>query len=77
MKEYDYQQLRARSNPFESLGKGPFVCRAGLKLANIDVITSYAITQPTNNSHEKQAVVGPNDLFYFADVCAGPGGFSE
>jgi len=22
-------------------------------------------------------VVGPNELLYFADVCAGPGGFSE
>jgi cap1 methyltransferase len=22
-------------------------------------------------------MVGPNDLLYFADVCAGPGGFSE
>jgi len=21
--------------------------------------------------------VGPNDLLYFADICAGPGGFSE
>ena len=22
-------------------------------------------------------MVGPNDLLYFADICAGPGGFSE
>ena len=22
-------------------------------------------------------MVGPNDLLYFGDICAGPGGFSE
>ena len=25
----------------------------------------------------QKPIVGPNELFYFADVCAGPGGFSE
>ncbi|CAL8111218.1 unnamed protein product [Orchesella dallaii] len=73
--EYDYRQVRARCNPFEAVGKGPFICRAGMKMANLDAILSFAITQPTSAS--KNVVIGPNELFYFADVCAGPGGFSE
>lgn len=72
-----YSTIRGNCNPFESLGKGPFLSRAGLKLANLDAALSYALTQPTTNSSDKQSVVGPNELFYFADVCAGPGGFTE
>lgn len=28
-------------------------------------------------SFVQKPMVGPDDLLYFADVCAGPGGFSE
>ncbi|ODN01402.1 Cap-specific mRNA (nucleoside-2'-O-)-methyltransferase 1 [Orchesella cincta] len=73
--EHDYQQIRARSNPFEAVGKGPFICRAGMKMANLDAILSFGLTQP--NSPARNVLIGPNELFYFADVCAGPGGFSE
>lgn len=48
-----------------------------MKMANLDTILSSALTQPTTNSVDKQSTIGPNELFYFADVCAGPGGFSE
>ena len=73
----EYMQLRARSNPYEKLGKGPFICRAALKMANLDAALSQALTNPTTNSTEKVSAVDSNELFYFADVCAGPGGFTE
>ena len=25
----------------------------------------------------QHSIIGPNDLLYFADICAGPGGFTE
>ena len=35
----------------------------------------YALT--SSDYCVQKPLVGPNELLYFADVCAGPGGFSE
>jgi cap1 methyltransferase len=49
--------------------------RAALKIANLDAILKFGLTSPKSKSGCN--LVGELDLFYFADVCAGPGGFSE
>ncbi|XP_044272815.1 cap-specific mRNA (nucleoside-2'-O-)-methyltransferase 1 isoform X2 [Tribolium madens] len=61
-------QARARANPFETIRSVFFMNRASLKMANIDAATDFMFT----NINEGD--LGP---YYFADVCAGPGGFTE
>ncbi|KAK9891380.1 hypothetical protein WA026_014623 [Henosepilachna vigintioctopunctata] len=68
-----YVNARARANPFESIRNVFFINRAALKLANIDAATDFMFSNINENEHHKHSS-GP---FYFADVCAGPGGFSE
>lgn len=78
MKDWDkaFQlSARSRSNAFESIRYAFFMNRAALKIANLDAITQFHLTNPKTKSG--RTVVGELELFYFADVCAGPGGFSE
>ncbi|TPP62760.1 Cap-specific mRNA (Nucleoside-2'-O-)-methyltransferase 1 [Fasciola gigantica] len=56
-----------RCNPYEQIKKGIFMNRAAMKLANIDTILDGLLTNSA----------APEEILYFADVCAGPGGFSE
>lgn len=58
-------QARSTCNPFEKIGRSIFKNRAAVKMANLDAVLDYMFTEPTT------------DLSYFADICAGPGGFSE
>ncbi|OAD78340.1 hypothetical protein PHYBLDRAFT_185181 [Phycomyces blakesleeanus NRRL 1555(-)] len=55
---------RARSNPFESIGKSIFMNRAATKLAALDATFSLSSTSD-------------NKPLVFADLCGGPGGFTE
>ncbi|KAK3860428.1 hypothetical protein Pcinc_033526 [Petrolisthes cinctipes] len=71
----EMQRSRARSNPFETLGKLFFQNRAAIKMANMDAVFDFMFTRPKNEAGE--SLVKPNELLYFADVCAAPGGFSE
>lgn len=71
----ELQRARSRCNPFETLGKLFFQNRAALKMANMDAVFDFMFTHPVNEAGE--SLIGPNDLLYFADVCAAPGGFSE
>ncbi|KAK8734440.1 hypothetical protein OTU49_005807 [Cherax quadricarinatus] len=71
----ELQRARSRSNPFETLGKLFFQNRAALKMANMDCVFDFMFTRPKNEAGE--TLIGPEDLLYFADVCAAPGGFSE
>lgn len=57
---------RAVTNRFESLGKHIFLNRSAMKLATLDYIFQWTFGQS-----ERQ------DDFSFADLCGGPGGFSE
>ncbi|KAF7721129.1 FtsJ methyltransferase domain-containing protein 2 [Apophysomyces ossiformis] len=52
---------RARSNPFERIGKSIFMNRAATKLAALDV--TFGLLQDATLT--------------FVDICGGPGGFSE
>ena len=57
--------------PFEKVGYGLFVSRAGMKLANIDAI--YNVTSTFGGLLSLRS----NFRFNFGDVAAGPGGFTE
>lgn len=71
----EMRRARTRSNPYETIRGGIFLNRAAMKMANIDAVTNFIFTDP--RSKDESHLVEPNELFYFADVCAGPGGFSE
>ncbi|BHF57993.1 Cap-specific mRNA (nucleoside-2'-O-)-methyltransferase 1 [Sparganum proliferum] len=58
---------RMRSNPFENIRRGIFMNRAAMKMANMDHLLGYLFSRATRQ----------NEVLHFADVCAGPGGFSE
>lgn len=66
-------QARHRANAFETIGSVFFMNRAALKMANIDAATNFMFTN-IDQSPEHHNTSAP---YYFADVCAGPGGFSE
>lgn len=65
----EMRKARTRSNPFETIRTVHFLNRAAVKMANIDRACENMFTNPKH--------MDPNELLYFADVCAGPGGFSE
>ncbi|KAI9277253.1 FtsJ-like methyltransferase-domain-containing protein [Phascolomyces articulosus] len=58
-------EARAKCNPFGGINKSIFMNRAATKLAALDA--TFALTATENNSKP----------FTFADICGGPGGFSE
>ncbi|XP_065333184.1 cap-specific mRNA (nucleoside-2'-O-)-methyltransferase 1-like [Cloeon dipterum] len=73
--DVELRKSRGKCNPFESIGKVFFQNRAALKMANIDAACDMMFTDPKNKEGQKSL---PQDqLLYFADICAGPGGFSE
>nr|CAH8847075.1 unnamed protein product [Trichobilharzia regenti] len=55
------------SNPYEDIGIGIFMNRAAMVMANIDSLLDGMFTK----------AAADDDILYFADICAGPGGFSE
>ncbi|XP_043285627.1 cap-specific mRNA (nucleoside-2'-O-)-methyltransferase 1-like [Venturia canescens] len=65
----EIERARTRSNPFETIYGSIFLNRAAVKMANLDKACNYVLTTPN--------ILGSDELLYFADVCAGPGGFSE
>ncbi|XP_050074447.1 cap-specific mRNA (nucleoside-2'-O-)-methyltransferase 1 [Anopheles maculipalpis] len=71
----DMRKARSKSNPYELIKSNIFINRAAVKMANIDSMFDFMLTKPVDR-HGKP-LVKESDLFYFADVCAGPGGFSE
>lgn len=71
----DMRRARTRSNPFETIRGAIFLNRAAVKMANMDSIFDFMFTIPIDE--HGGPLVREDDLLYFADVCAGPGGFSE
>lgn len=71
----EMRRARSRSNPYELIKKGPFLNRAAMKMANMDHVFDYMFTEPVDEYNKP--FVEKDELLYFADVCAGPGGFSE
>lgn len=75
MKPEELRRVRAACNPFEKIGNVFFINRAALKMANLDSCFDFMFTDPKDENNKP--VISPKDLLYFADVCAGPGGFTE
>ncbi|XP_071834985.1 cap-specific mRNA (nucleoside-2'-O-)-methyltransferase 1-like [Apostichopus japonicus] len=71
----EMRQARTRSNPFETIRNGIFQNRAAVKMANMEYLCDMMFTSPTDLNGDP--AVSANELLYFADICAGPGGFSE
>ncbi|XP_019624485.1 PREDICTED: LOW QUALITY PROTEIN: cap-specific mRNA (nucleoside-2'-O-)-methyltransferase 1-like [Branchiostoma belcheri] len=71
----EMRNARTRANPYETIRGAIFQNRAAMKMANMDHVFDYMFTDPKNDKGEP--MVGAHDLLYFADICAGPGGFSE
>lgn len=44
-------------------------------MANIDAVFDFMFTKPKKQNGE--SAIDQKEILYFADVCAGPGGFSE
>lgn len=65
----EMRKARTRSNPYETIRTASFLNRAAVKMANINRACNFMFTDPKG--------LHPTELLYFADVCAGPGGFSE
>ncbi|GAB0094021.1 Cap-specific mRNA (nucleoside-2'-O-)-methyltransferase 1 [Sergentomyia squamirostris] len=75
MSDFDMRRACQRSNPFETIKNAIFLNRAAVKMANIDSLLGFMFTNPVDE--DGQSLVKDHELLYFADVCAGPGGFSE
>ncbi|XP_032689356.1 cap-specific mRNA (nucleoside-2'-O-)-methyltransferase 1 isoform X2 [Odontomachus brunneus] len=68
LNKIEMRKARTRSNPYETIRTAGFLNRAAVKMANINKACNFMFTDWENLNDE---------LLYFADVCAGPGGFSE
>ncbi|KAI1302436.1 FtsJ methyltransferase domain-containing protein 2 [Mortierella claussenii] len=70
-----FGRARQRCNPYELVGSSIFMNRASVKLASID--SQLALTankeDPTGGKGQEVDI----KTFRFADLCSGPGGFSE
>ncbi|XP_004536753.1 cap-specific mRNA (nucleoside-2'-O-)-methyltransferase 1 isoform X1 [Ceratitis capitata] len=75
LNDAELRRSRARSNPFETIRSSIFLNRAAVKMANIDSMCEYMFTNPKDKNGT--TLLQNNELLYFADICAGPGGFSE
>lgn len=75
LEEEEMRRARTRSNPYETIRGVIFQNRAAMKMANMDAVFDFMFTEPKDG--EGKPVVKANELLYFADICAGPGGFSE
>ena len=71
----ELMKARSKSNPFETIKGAFFQNRAAVKMANMDAVFDFMFTAPKGK--DGRPLLRPNEPLYFADVCAGPGGFSE
>lgn len=69
LSEKQFLDARTKSNPFETIKNAIFQNRAAMKMANIDAVFGFMFTNFIPSQQE--------EILYFADLCAGPGGFSE
>ncbi|OXB65405.1 hypothetical protein ASZ78_005032, partial [Callipepla squamata] len=73
----EMRRARTRSNPYEMIRGVFFLNRAAMKMANMDHVFDYMFTNPKDFEGKPLIKERDPELLYFADVCAGPGGFSE
>ncbi|KAF9205499.1 FtsJ methyltransferase domain-containing protein 2 [Haplosporangium sp. Z 27] len=70
-----FGRARQRCNPYELVGSSIFINRASVKLASID--SQLALTANKEDPTGSQGQGEDAQIFRFADLCSGPGGFSE
>ncbi|KAH8396471.1 hypothetical protein KR222_011153 [Zaprionus bogoriensis] len=75
LNDTEKRRARSRCNPFETIRSSIFLNRAAVKMANIDAMCEKMFTEPRDA--QGNALLAGDELLYFADMCAGPGGFSE
>ncbi|XP_028580218.2 cap-specific mRNA (nucleoside-2'-O-)-methyltransferase 1 [Podarcis muralis] len=73
----EMRRARTRSNPYEMIRGVFFLNRAAMKMANLDYVFDHMFTNPKDSRGKPLIRDRDAELLYFADVCAGPGGFSE
>lgn len=74
--EKTINNAQQRSDPFGEIRKEIFgTSRAAMKMANMDATLEFMFTKPVDENGE--SLVQSDEVLHFADVCAGPGGFSE
>ncbi|RIA82011.1 FtsJ-like methyltransferase-domain-containing protein [Glomus cerebriforme] len=64
-----FTEARQKSNPYEKVGSSIFMNRAAVKLACLDSLVGLASVKRYDPVKEL--------VFWFADLCGGPGGFTE
>ncbi|XP_075411290.1 cap-specific mRNA (nucleoside-2'-O-)-methyltransferase 1 isoform X2 [Tenrec ecaudatus] len=73
----EMRRARTRANPYEMIRGVFFLNRAAMKMANMDFVFDRMFTNPRDSYGRPLVKDRTAELLYFADVCAGPGGFSE
>uniref|UniRef100_A0A8D1YIW7 Cap-specific mRNA (nucleoside-2'-O-)-methyltransferase 1 n=1 Tax=Sus scrofa TaxID=9823 RepID=A0A8D1YIW7_PIG len=73
----EMRRARTRANPYEMIRGVFFLNRAAMKMANMDFVFDRMFTNPRDSYGKPLVKNREAELLYFADVCAGPGGFSE
>ncbi|KAM6182455.1 cap-specific mRNA (nucleoside-2'-O-)-methyltransferase 1 [Erethizon dorsatum] len=73
----EMRRARTRANPYEMIRGVFFLNRAAMKMANMDFVFDRMFTNPRDSNGLPLVKDRNAELLYFADVCAGPGGFSE
>jgi cap1 methyltransferase len=69
-----------RANPWELVstrGQHIFQNRAAMKMAEMDWLFNFTNRYLSNTQRESSESSKHDKMFYFCDVCAGPGGFTE
>ncbi|KAG0345174.1 FtsJ methyltransferase domain-containing protein 2 [Podila humilis] len=69
-----FSRARQRCNPYELVGSSIFMNRASVKLASIDCQLALTANKEDPSDGQDEQI---SKTFRFADLCSGPGGFSE
>ncbi|KAF9125267.1 FtsJ methyltransferase domain-containing protein 2 [Mortierella sp. 14UC] len=72
-----FGRARQRCNPYELVGSSIFMNRAAVKLASIDSQLALTATKEDPLAGSESQRSEDFKTFRFADLCSGPGGFSE
>ncbi|KAG9073349.1 FtsJ methyltransferase domain-containing protein 2 [Linnemannia hyalina] len=72
-----FGRARQRCNPYELVGSSIFMNRASVKLASIDSQLALTATKEDPSIGNESEGNENSKIFRFADLCSGPGGFSE
>lgn len=73
--EHLFRRGRDDGNPWEMIGKSVFMNRAAVKIASLDAV--FDLTGYHGDVARFGTYTAETAPFFFADVCSGPGGFSE